>query len=382
MSQDLQIAFPCPHLAVEERVPLSADRRELELPRPLASTALVRILANQKYVIPSTGLKSQAKVKGGAPGPYQIVSGQNELEIQTTDIGVTATLPTGTRVPSGEIIAAINESLGGSTALTVSRDDGRILFSENDNYGQNSRILLGGSAAASIGFGEQRGARGRDILPGWAPFSKESDALLDTPTFRGLRFNKPLKGNWFFQVTYSMPPNLCSRCAGTRVENDWRLDEAGLLFLVKNENLLVQATQKILLTTVRSNPFHTWYGTRLAQIPGSKNTANVVGLIQDDARRALEAYQSLQRKQARYQRITPEERLESVDSVQAFPVQGNPTAFTLEVVVRNGSFRPVNVSIVFTVPGVVALAGSNGLSLGTDAVGISPVKSGLDLRPR
>ena len=381
MSQDFQIAFPCPHLAVEQRVPISPDGREIVLPRPMASTALVRVLANQKYEIPSTGLRTQARLKGGTPGPYQIVSGQNRLEIQTTDIGATVDLPTGTRVPSTDIVEAILSSVDAS-ALGVSRQDGRILFEERGNYGQESRILLGGSAAASVGFGNQKGARGREVIPGWSPFSKVSDSLLDTPTFKGLRFNRPVKGNWFFQVTYSMPPSLCSRCQGTRVENDWRLDDAGLLLLVKNENLLVQSTQKILLTVARSNPFHPWYGTRLAQLPGTKATSNVVGLVQDEARRALEAFQSLQRKQAKYQRISPEERLESIDSVQVYPVQGNPTAFTLEVVVRNGSFRPVNVSIVFSVPGVVALAGSNGLSLGTDAVGLSPSTNGIDLRLR
>lgn len=380
MSQDLQIAFPCSHVIHEDRATLSTDRKELLLPTPIGSAAMVRILANQRYDIPVSGLSSRAKIVSGRAGPFQIISGRNELEIQTSDSVHSVLLPTGRRVMAGDVVSSIQEALGSDRNVSVSKKDGRIVLEEQLQTGLSSRILLGGDAASAIGFDSQRGARGRNLFPGWTPFSKPSDSLLNSPTFRGLRFHHPVKGNWFFQVSYSAPPSLCPRCRGTRVENDWRADEAGLLMLVKDENLLVQATQKILLSVVRSNPFHAWYGTKLPQLPGLKAVGNVAPLVQEEARRALEIYQQLQTKQARYQRISPEERLSSIDSIRAFPVKGNPTAYALEVVVRNGSSRPVSLNIVFTVPGVVALSGSNGLSLGTEAAGLAPTTSGIDLR--
>ena len=48
----------------------------------------------------------------------------------------------------------------------------------------------------------------------------------------------------------------------------------------------------------------------------------------------------------------------------------DPTVFLVDVTVSNASAKPIRVSIVYTAPGAVARAGTNGLSLGTQAVGL------------
>ena len=49
-----------------------------------------------------------------------------------------------------------------------------------------------------------------------------------------------------------------------------------------------------------------------------------------------------------------------------------PSTWLVDVTVQNASGDPIALSIVYTAPGVVALMGSNGLMLGTEAVGLGP----------
>jgi hypothetical protein len=78
----------------------------------------------------------------------------------------------------------------------------------------------------------------------------------------------------------------------------------------------------------------------------------------------LEKVKSLQAAQSKYQVVSPEERLYTVNDVQVQIDPNDPTTFRAQVTVRNASNRLVALNIVFTVPGVVALKGTNGLSLG------------------
>jgi len=141
------------------------------------------------------------------------------------------------------------------------------------------------------------------------------------------------------------------------VENDYRFDSQGLVLVVENENLLHQAALKILLTGKGSNPFHKWYGTTLRSRIGAKAIGVVAGLINEDVRRALESMQRLQVSQSKYQSVSYKERLASIQSVRTYPLDTDPTAFMIEVLVVNASREPVNVTTVFTVPDVITLDG-------------------------
>ena len=100
--------------------------------------------------------------------------------------------------------------------------------------------------------------------------------------------------------------------------------------------------------------------------------SGVATLINEDVRKALTKFQSLQREQARFQKVSFKERLLSIISVQMAPHAQDPTTFMVNVVVQNASSDPINISIVFTVPNVVALMGSNGLMIGNEIAGLNP----------
>jgi len=140
--------------------------------------------------------------------------------------------------------------------------------------------------------------------------------------------------------------------------------------MIRDENLLQQAVLKILLTDKGSNPYHLWYGTDLKSRIGSKAISGVAALISEDVRRALSRYQALQLEQAKYQSVSFKERLYAVTEVKVTPHAQDPTIFMLSVTVQNASSQPVTLDVVYATSQVVALMGSNGLSLGTDALGI------------
>jgi hypothetical protein len=128
---------------------------------------------------------------------------------------------------------------------------------------------------------------------------------------------------------------------------------------------------KIVLTDFGSNPYHGQYGTTIRERIGSKAIGNVAAVISEDVRRALARLQDLQEAQSEWQQVTSKERLYAVLGVRTAPHSQDPSTFLVDVTLQNASGEPVTLSIVFSVPEVVALLGSNGLFLGTEAAGLT-----------
>jgi hypothetical protein len=101
----------------------------------------------------------------------------------------------------------------------------------------------------------------------------------------------------------------------------------------------------------------------------------VTSLLTEDVQNALATMQALQQAQTKFQVVSAKERLYAVSSVRVTPSPNDPTAFEVDVVVRNAAGDPVSITIVFSVPGAVALTGSNGLSLGLGGVGLTSAQS-------
>jgi hypothetical protein len=347
MSQDVQLYHKCSHLTIEERVLLGDDRRDLQTVQPVASSGLVRILVNDEFFIPQSGFLTPAEISSGISGPFRIVQNENTLTVQTQSETVIITLPIGERVTTDQIVREfkLNASL-----ISAQNLNGHLVFTDIDEVGPDSRITVKGSAAESAGFALQRGARGRQVYPGWRLYQRP-----DTITNRYPRFNEPVKSNPIFKVTYTAPVERCRRCRATYVENDARFDTSGQVILIENENLLNQAALKIILTDRGSNPYHPWYGTTIRSRIGSKALSSVATVINEDVRAALANLQSIQLEQSKYQDVSFKERLYAILSVQTLQSSEDPTVFLVDVVVQNASSDPVSVSVIFSVPSVVPL---------------------------
>ena len=363
MSFEFQIGFPCPHYIVEEQVQLSEDRRGLVTRYPIAAKGTVSILVNDEYFIPQRGLASRAVLRSGQSSPYRVSKYEDELTIANQDSSFTVKIPRGLRVPVSDIVELCNKTFksNGEQFIFATSVSGFLVFYDVASSAGRSRITVSGSATNTLGF-KQRGAKGRVLYPSWILEKQES---ADGEYFgRFLRFTKPLKNDPIIKVSYTTPANQCVRCGSTYVENDFRYDSTGNLILITNENLLYQACLKALLTIKGSNPYYRWYGTNLMNAIGKKAVIGLQNSIKQEISASLQRYQQGQLAQAKYQTVSSKERLFALLRVEVFPHESDPTAFLAEVVVQNASQDPIALSIVYTAPSAIALAGSNGKSLG------------------
>ena len=372
LSKEIQIGFPCPHLVVEEPVPLGGDRRSLDTRAPVSNSNTVRVLVNDSLYVPPSGLYNQATLYS-PEGPFRIrpclgLSGPdaNLLTVTTSAGEVTVRLPTGDRVSVTRIVEFLKLKLDGFCLVRVA--DNKFTLSDPYEAGRGSFVRVGGSASDTLGF-SQKMARGKELYPAWNLESREEVFPASTigrvviVKARYPKFVSPVRGNPTFKVTYSAMPERCPRCQATYVENDYRFSPSGDLLTIMNENLLQQVCLKAILTVRGSNPFHPGYGSRIMNRIGSKSVRAVAARIREDVVNALNTVQELQGKQKAFQQVTNRERLYRVVAVDVTPGP-DPTVFNISVVVTNGSGSPVRTTVTYTAPGAVALAGSNGKSLG------------------
>jgi len=378
MTVDFQIGFPCPHLTIEERVALGEDRRSLETLQPVTSGDFVRITANDDVDIPKQGLVSSARIAAKAPGPFTIPCGRNRITISNARGSLEDfVLPVGVRVEAARVVgllsaAFLNAQLG---ILPVSRN-GVLVLTDTDDAGPLSRIDVRGTAAEALGFTGQIASRGRQVYPGWEMAERE-DLVTATSinqfvsiTTRYPRFVTPIKANPVFKVTYATIQQRCRRCSMTGIENDYRFDTQGLALLVQNEDLLNQALIKILLTRRGSNPYHTYYGSRLSDFLGNKSVNRTTIGVNEDVIRTVDTFKRLQTLTGQFQAITAQERLFAVLSINVIPKADDPNVFNVVITGTNASGDPVTLTTVYVAPGAAALVGASGKSLGLGGVGL------------
>lgn len=391
MSRDVQLAWTCPHLTSEEVVPLGSDRRSLPTRQPVAATNVLRVLANDDVLIPQVGLLTPAQIASAISGPFDIVRGEDTLVISTAagdevfNFGVSASVQ---RLTTDQIVRAIQNQ--GAANIAVENSDGYLFITDATSVGPDSLLRISGGAACALGFGDpsKRGlvsnpdlynrpwqVRGVRVYPGWDLVTPAGQITARYP-----RFREQVRANPIFKVTYTTSPQRCLRCRGTYTENDYRFDSTGQALMVANEDLLYQAVLKMVLTDKGSNPYHPWYGSTIRSRVGSKVLGGVAAAISEDVRKALQKFQDMQQEQAKYQSVTFKERLYALLGVQTSPHAQDPSTFLVDVMIQNASSDPIQLQVVYTAPGVVALMGSNGLFLGPQPQPLQPPVIGVRKR--
>ena len=364
MSYDVQLGFPCPHVIGEESVPLGADRRTLYTSKPISGASFLRVVANDTYTVsPFTGYVTAASVVSARREPYRVTPVNNTLTILSQMGQITLTLPIG-YLSAAQVTTAINKVA--SSLVAVTSPNGYLTLTDQGPPGAKSRVQLSGTALSALGFDQQSASKGKILVPSWRLYSRNAINPEDSVDSLGyyIAFDQPVKSGMYFTVTYTVAPNLCLRCLTTEVENDYRFDSQGNTMVVRDENLLYQSVLKVILTDIRSNIYYSWYGSTLSSLIGSKVLGGSAAGIRQSVTTALTTFQNLQNSLAKYQQITPKERLFAVDGVGVTPSSTDPTVFLIEVNVRNYSGDPVNITIVYTTPGTFALPGTNQLTLG------------------
>lgn len=378
MSYDIQLAHVCPHLTIEEEVPLGEDRRSLNTAQPIGVSDAVVIRANG-IPIPPSGLFSFAELFSGFSGPFNIVKFENTVTVSNRTSSVTVSLPVGSRVPTSRVVEILNAAFRNQKVQMVAEDlDGVLKIQDLLERGPGSQIKVSGDAAPLLGFVEQIRARGRQIYPGYELAEEPNLVTLSgltgvkSITTRFPKFKTQIRGNPVFTVTYRTFQNKCRRCQSTGIENDYRLAASGDPLLVRNEDKLNQDVLKILTTIKGSNPYIPDYGSEIPTRIGLKALPASQTVINEDAVSALRLFQRIQLLQSQLQEVTPRERLNTILSVDTTIEATDPTVFRTNVICSNASNEPVVITTVFAAPGTAALAGSNGLSLGLEGLGLDP----------
>lgn len=387
MSIEIQAGFQCPHLVIEEPVSLGSDRATLQPKAAISGAGSVRILVNDTQYLPPGGLYSQAVLVADTAGPYRIerCSGSSgpdaNLFILTTNGGTASIrMPEGARVSLSAVQRALRLS-DANDLVKISDRNGSLTLIESGAVGGESFLRVSGRAASALGF-VQMGARGTMLYPPWGLVSQQDIFPAAYPAgvryvpARYPRFSRAVQGNPSFKVTYAAMPERCPRCSASSVENDYRFTYLGDIVTIADENLLTQACLKAILTVQGSNPYHLKYGSKIITRVGQKLAGASASLIKEDVVSALNQVKSLQTQQRdRGQNVSSREMLYSVQTVDVRPSAEDPTVYFVDVVVRNASNQAVSVTIVYSVPGAIALAGTNGLSLGLGSAGLSSAQS-------
>lgn len=378
MSKDIQIGFPCPHYIVEEVGRLDTDSRTVIVGSPIVSLNSTVVLLNNELYIPQEGLYNQAFLTSSKTGPYvvEVCKGllgpdNNVLIVEVPGKTITVRLPISRNLSLLDLQKALRQT-DLYDYVEITQYNNAIALQEKSYLGNESYIRVSGKGAEVLGF-VQKGARGKMLIPGWdlvkddtvIPFQSNPRQV----STRKLRFKQPLLGDPSIKLSYTTQSSVCRRCKGTYVENDYRFDSLGDVLIVENENLLIQACIKVVLTERKSNPFHPGYGSDVMTRIGRKIVGDVVVDLKQDIVTALRKMQQIQNKQRQYQTVSTKESLYSIMGVEVLPDEFDPTKYYIDVSLRNASNEPVSISIVYTAPGAIALAGSNGMSLGTETLG-------------
>jgi phage baseplate assembly protein W len=380
MSFDFQLGHACPHLTIEEEVPLGADRRELKTIQPVASATHIRITANNSVQVRKEGTFSPAQLFGSLSGPFNIVQNENTVSIRNrAQLLEDIVLPVGSRVEAARVVDVLSAALrNAGVEVVVGNSNGFLVLVDALDRGPRSRVRIEGDAAESLGFIHQIQARGSQAYPAWGFVEQDNISILrgltgvQQVTTRFPKFDSMVKGNPIFKVTYTTYQEYCRRCQSFGIENDYRIAANGEPLTIQNEDLLNQGVLKILETSKGSNPFHPSYGTTLLDRIGIKAIGAGITTINEDVNTALLVYQRTQELQGRFQLVTAREKLANILSVTTLPSDLDPTVFEVEIIASNAANVPVTITTVFAAPGVGALAGSNGLSLGLAGFGLDP----------
>jgi hypothetical protein len=151
-------------------------------------------------------------------------------------------------------------------------------------------------------------------------------------------FNKPVKFfDNFYEISYSVFSNLCPKCTGQKIINDESYNTLGQINIVQNEEKILQEVKKGLLTVLGSNPFHSWIGTRINTLIGSKifNIDSLKANLIQEVSNYLERYLDVQYQQARFQEVTDREAFGQIILIDAAIDPIEPTLLTLTVIFRN-----------------------------------------------
>ena len=99
-----------------------------------------------------------------------------------------------------------------------------------------------------------------------------------------------------YEVSYNTFLQFCPKCNGVGYADDWVLMGTGKPSTVNDTAQLAQAVEKVIVTELGSNKYHTWVGSSITTLIGSKITDQefLAGQIKEAVSSAMTALQQTQ----------------------------------------------------------------------------------------
>jgi len=161
-----------------------------------------------------------------------------------------------------------------------------------------------------------------------------------------------LRNKWkaledYWEATYYTISRFCSKCVGRNFLDDIQYNIKGDFLKIRDENLLLQNLEKFTVTELQSNPFHTFIGTTLVKLLGSRITdsAFITNKITQQISTTLGVLKSLQEQYTITGRaVTQGELLDVVENVVVRIDDQDPTILRADVTARAKSGKTANYS--------------------------------------
>lgn len=151
----------------------------------------------------------------------------------------------------------------------------------------------------------------------------------------------------YWEISYYTLSSFCPKCVGLNVLDDIQYNIKGDFLVIRDENLLLQNLEKFTVTEIQSNPFHTFIGTSLVKLLGSRitDTAFITNKVTQQITAALDVLKSLQEQYKLTGRaVTDGELLDIVENVTVRFDDEDPTILRADVTARAVSGQTVNYS--------------------------------------
>jgi len=148
--------------------------------------------------------------------------------------------------------------------------------------------------------------------------------------------------DYFVESTY------CDKCSKYSDLLDYTINKLGLYEKVFDENKLIQDLKKIIRTILGSDPIALWYGTSFETIIGTKMFAEITKTkITNEIVTALSKLKSMQIQQEEYQKVTDNEFLDVISSIDTQEVLSIPTLYltNVNVITQSGRLVPVSENV-------------------------------------
>ena len=154
-----------------------------------------------------------------------------------------------------------------------------------------------------------------------------------------------------WKLSYQVSAVSCLKCNGANSVSDLTLlGDPDRAVFVKNEPKLAQDFLRMLLTPIGSNPYYTWLGTSLVDLPGSKFDVRAVeSALVSQIANAAAALKNLQAQQLSIasQAVTAKEMIESVSSitVNQSPTDSRVLLVAIELYTKNHTLTTIQVPL-------------------------------------